>query len=250
MDISLLSQHVTFLNFDDTYKAQPELSHFAKDWIELGDIPESNLFCTHRALKKISERISRQAGRGITFIGNGNYHYVTYLFLRKIDQPFSLILFDNHTDTNQGQGLLSCGSWVAEALADLPCLRSAFIIGVCSELQSYSPSLKDKIILWPETGQWDNLVSSIPTRDIYISIDKDVLDRTYAVTNWDQGKMKLPELLAALKKLIRQKNILGMDICGELPVSPSEIWRYSKELRLNELANLAILASVFSDASP
>lgn len=245
--MGLLSQDVTFLNFDNAYNAQPELSHFAKDWIELGDISESNLFCTHRALKKISERISRQAGRGITFIGNGNYHYVTYLFLRKINRPFTLILFDNHTDTklaDQGQGLLSCGSWVAEALADLPCLKRALIIGVCSELQGFSGSLKDKIILWPETGPWENLVSVIPTRDIYISIDKDVLDRAYAVTNWDQGKMKLPELLAALKKLIRQKNILGMDICGELPVSPAEVWRYTRELRLNEQANLAILESV------
>ncbi|MBA4602631.1 arginase family protein [Thermoactinomyces mirandus] len=250
--MGLLSQDVTFLNFDGAYKTQPRLSHFAKDWIELSDIPESNLFCTHRALKKISERISKQAGHGITFIGNGNYHYVTCLFLSKIDRPFTLILFDNHTDTklsDSEQGLLSCGSWVARSLANLPNLQRALIIGVCSEFQDYSPDLKDKIILWPETGHWENLDSAIPTRNIYISIDKDVLDRAYAVTNWDQGKMKLQDLLSALKKLMRQKNILGMDVCGELPVSPVEVWRYANELRLNEQTNLAILQSVFSGSS-
>ena len=38
--------------------------------------------------------------------------------MEKIDMPFRLILFDNHTDMQPPAfgGLLSCGGWAAEAL--------------------------------------------------------------------------------------------------------------------------------------
>ncbi|MGA9173847.1 MAG: arginase family protein, partial [Thermoactinomyces sp.] len=77
-----------------------------------------------------------------------------------------------------------------------------------------------------------------------ISIDKDVLDRTFAVTNWDQGNMHLRELVIALQTLVQQKNVLGIDICGELPVTPADVWLHAEQLHLNEQANLAILQSV------
>jgi hypothetical protein len=244
MIVGLLHHDVTLLNFDDAYPWQRKLSGFADEWIELADIPEANLFCTQRALAEIGRRLSRRTGRGITFIGNGNYHYVTYLLLSEINRPFSLVLFDNHTDAKLPDGMsgmLSCGSWVAEAAARLPHLKQALIVGVCAERNPCPPDPQNKIVFWPNTGEPQNLLSVIPTEDVYISIDKDVLDRAFAVTNWDHGKMHLKELLAALQTLIRQKNVLGIDVCGELPVPPADVWRHADQLRLNEQANLAIL---------
>lgn len=247
MIMGLLHHDVTLLNFDDAYPWQRELSGFADEWIELADITEANLFCANRALTEIGHRLSGRTGRGITFIGNGNYHYVTYLLLSEINRPFTLVLFDNHTDAKLPAGkagLLSCGSWVAEAAARLPYLQQALIVGVCAERNSGPPDSQGKIVLWPNTAEPQKLLSVIRTEDVYISIDKDVLDRTFAVTNWDHGNMHLRELLVALQALVRQKKVLGIDVCGELPVPPADVWRFADQLRLNEQANLAILQSV------
>ncbi len=245
--MGLLHHDVTLLNFDNAYPWQHTLSDYADEWIELADITEANLFCARGALAQIGHRLSERTGRGITFIGNGNYHYVTYLLLREINRPFSLVLFDNHTDAkipDGMSGLLSCGSWVAEAAARLPYLQKALIVGVCAKQNLTPPDPQRKIVLWPDTGEPQELLSAIPTEDVYISIDKDVLDRAFAVTNWDHGHMHLRDLLAALQTLVRQKNVLGLDVCGELPVRPDDVWSHADELRLNEQANLAILQTV------
>jgi hypothetical protein len=247
MIMGLLHHDVTLLNFGDAYPWQRKLSGLADEWIELTDITEANLFCAHKALTEIGKRLSGRTGRGITFIGNGNYHYVTYLLLSEINRPFSLVLFDNHTDAKLSDGmsgLLSCGSWVAEAAERFPHLQQVLIVGVCAERNLYPSESHSKIVLWPNTGEPQKLLSVIPTEDVYISIDKDVLDRAFAVTNWDHGNMHLRELLEALQTLVRQKNVLGIDVCGELPVPPADTWRYADQLRLNEQANLAILQSV------
>ena len=51
--------------------------------------------------------------------------------MEKIDIPFRLILFDNHTDMQPPAfgGLLSCGGWAAEALEKLPHLQEVILIG-------------------------------------------------------------------------------------------------------------------------
>ena len=51
---------------------------------------------------------------------------------------------------------------------------------------------------------------------LYVSIDKDVLARGYASTNWDQGTMTLDTLKRVLES-IKGIRVLGVDICGELP---------------------------------
>ena len=51
--------------------------------------------------------------------------------MEMIDVPFSLLLFDNHTDMQESAflGLLSCGSWVREALSSNPMLKSVCVVG-------------------------------------------------------------------------------------------------------------------------
>ena len=50
---------------------------------------------------------------------------------------------------------------------------------------------------------------------VYISIDKDILDKQYTETNWSQGNMSLPMLERLLSHFLENGNILGIDICGE-----------------------------------
>ena len=48
----------------------------------------------------------------------------------------------------------------------------------------------------------EQMISSLPTDAIWITIDKDVLASEDAATNWDQGGMRLTHLLQALRALV------------------------------------------------
>jgi hypothetical protein len=79
----------------------------------------------------------------------------------------------------------------------------------------------DGIIRWRNLadGDWDGflgaLMARVPTRRIWITIDKDVLPPTEAVTNWDQGGLPLQRLIEAIQRLATRFTIVGADICGD-----------------------------------
>ena len=52
---------------------------------------------------------------------------------------------------------------------------------------------------------------------LYISLDKDILNRSCAVTNWDQGETQLEDVLACIKEAASCRSIIGADVCGEDP---------------------------------
>lgn len=91
------------------------------------------------------------------------------------------------------------------------------------------------------------ILSHIHTKTVYVSIDKDVLDAKVTITNWDQGHMKISTLLKCLHSLIRNKNVYGIDICGELLVYPSQLFlaKNANAIKKNEKANLQILKSIY-----
>ncbi|MDH7787222.1 arginase family enzyme [Ochrobactrum sp. 19YEA23] len=59
------------------------------------------------------------------------------------------------------------------------------------------------------------LTSRIGTEAAYITIDKDVLARDEVITNWDQGQMRLPFLLEALRAISGRHRIIGADVIGD-----------------------------------
>ena len=65
----------------------------------------------------------------------------------------------------------------------------------------------------------DNIQKEIQKIDMsvpaYISIDKDVLDRYWARTNWNQGHMSIRTLEMLLKEVFQNQEVIGVDICGE-----------------------------------
>lgn len=61
----------------------------------------------------------------------------------------------------------------------------------------------------------DDLVATIPTKAVWLSIDKDVLGRGEALTNWDQGELPLGHLLAAIERVADARRIVGIDVCGD-----------------------------------
>ncbi len=68
------------------------------------------------------------------------------------------------------------------------------------------------------SGFFRGLVSRLPTNDVYISLDKDCLKRDYSMTNWEEGRLSLEELLLMLRIIKENANIVGMDITGDYSV--------------------------------
>jgi len=60
-----------------------------------------------------------------------------------------------------------------------------------------------------------SLLKRIPTKEVYLSIDKDCLRKDYALTNWEEGHLSLDELLLILKLIKENLDIVGADIVGD-----------------------------------
>lgn len=61
----------------------------------------------------------------------------------------------------------------------------------------------------------DRLLSTIATEAVYITVDKDVLVSSDALTNWDQGMMQLPYVLDLVSAIGQRHRIIGADVTGD-----------------------------------
>jgi len=59
------------------------------------------------------------------------------------------------------------------------------------------------------------IMSQIGTDAVWLSIDKDVLPESQALTNWDQGQMPLAAVVQVIDAVGARKRVVGADICGE-----------------------------------
>lgn len=258
MKIETVRRGISLLNFDGTLQKQPSLRRYPHEWIDFSDLRGCHGYCGSETLHKIQTRLKSRKHRSVTLIGNGNYHYVTYVLLSEIRQPFSLILFDHHTDLlpNSDIPLISCGSWVSVAIETLPMLNRVVIIGAHSAIECPNTGVTEKVTVISEK-EVRRLTSVeivrairfvLPEQPIYISVDKDVLDRGNAVTNWDQGSMTLQQLLDVIRELKRSHPIIGVDVCGELPLSPVDFLSNEQVrcVKKNENANKAIVDALLA----
>jgi hypothetical protein len=78
-------------------------------------------------------------------------------------------------------------------------------------------------------------LNSIPTDDIYITVDKDVLIEDDAAANWEQGQMPLARLTGLIRQLGAARRIIAADIIGDFstPHYPGSIW--TRVLKRGEL---------------
>lgn len=59
------------------------------------------------------------------------------------------------------------------------------------------------------------IVEKLAGKNVYISIDKDVLETNTSITDWDQGLLTLDDLLSFVGKLSAATNVVGVDVCGD-----------------------------------
>ena len=238
------------MNFSGIYKNQNFYKNYAEEeeifWTELSDLSGCNCYCDAGASDRIRKEIQAFTGKGLHFIDSGNYHYMTRLWLEKLQIPFRLLVFDNHTDMQPPAfgGLLSCGGWIVASLEELPLLQEVILVGPDEEAYTQvEPDLQQKVLFLSreklstmtaeeKEGFFNNLSEDLP---LYVSVDKDVLCKGDASTTWSQGDMHLSELMSFLELVLERQNILGMDVCGECDMDSCS------EDFLNDHANEAIL---------
>lgn len=264
---------ITIQDFTGVYAEQPFMQELraaaetSKDvrWLNCTKIVGTDCYCDDDAIKEINDLInSAERSKsecdsnienrdnstsdialqsGIHFFDNGNYHYMSKLWTDKVQEPFSLIVFDHHPDMQPPRfgGILSCGGWVKEVLDNNKFIQNAIIIGVKDELvetvreelsQSGESNILEMVTFIKESELETSSVSSLinsrldpstspsraslrMTHACYISIDKDALSPTYAATNWDQGSLTIDALKNCITTLASGHKILGIDICGE-----------------------------------
>ncbi len=117
--------------------------------------------------------------------------------------------------------ILSCGSWIMDAIDKNKFLKKVFIIGLSKEQKQTIPNKylnKVKCICdYDLKGiNKEKLFRFLDDKyPVYISIDKDVLSEKVVDTSWDQGIMSFDELKSFLHIIISNYKVIGLDICGE-----------------------------------
>lgn len=238
------------MNFSGIYKQQQfwQTGEIQRNisWVEVQELPGSNCYCDGDAMETLRQKLEEFDADGIHFIDSGNYHYMSRIWLEKLNTPFRLVVFDNHTDMQPPAfgGLLSCGGWVAASLEELPLLKEVLLVGPDQEAFDQTElvlqekvrflsrerlremTMEEKVLFFEE------LSVDLP---VYLSVDKDVLCAEDASTTWSQGDMTLEELGQFVAILLEKQDILGMDVCGECDPDACE------GDHLNDLANRKLL---------
>lgn len=220
------------MDFSGIYEEMEFWKPYETSWISLRTLSGTNCYCDEEAKDYLLGRIGEACAQGVHFLDSGNYHYMSRLWLEQIGEPFSLLVFDNHTDMQPPAfgGLLSCGGWIENALRQLPNLRRVFLVGPDEEaFAQVEPELRERV--WFLSRErlkkrqrdgdicrfYEELPADLP---LYVSVDKDILCPEDAATSWSQGDLRLSELLEDLERILKRwesrwPGILGVDICGE-----------------------------------
>ncbi|CAB3395375.1 arginase family protein [Kyrpidia spormannii] len=233
------------LDFDPAFEIQPRLRQAVDQVVPLPSPPK--WLCPPDRGRALERNLSHLPPGRLTFIGSGDYHYLTNFFLRQISRPFTLVLIDHHDDAADATNeWLTCGNWVRFTERHRSLKRIVYTDGAGLSIAEPSP----KRFLWtkiplshPLTGNPAPLLAQIPTAGVYVSIDKDVLDTRAAHTNWDQGGLDAQSLIHLFETVALRRSVIGADVCGELsPALPGLPTRQEEEAaQKNESVNLALL---------
>lgn len=202
--------------------------------------PQLRFSAPPREVERFYSEIQSQL-RDFILFGSGDFHHLSGLWLRRVQRPVTLVSFDNHPDWDVRPPRWCCGGWINRAL-ELPQVRHVSIWG-CGNFECWWPrqffgnrkaeragrlavhpwaddrSAKEKqrrgAILrsnWRE--HFSDFARQLNGGEVYVTIDLDCLASEFAVTNWENGKFTLDDLLWALAELREHASIVAGDLCG------------------------------------
>lgn len=184
--------------------------------VDLSGVEGTSCYCS--AVGEIEAKLPERLPR-LRWIDSGDYHYMTYILAKRETEPFSLLLLDNHPD-NQDPAfgdVLSCGGWVKNLMKDCGMLQEVLAIG-------------------PETKEYPK--GWAKGKRVYISLDKDIMSREYARTDWSQGEFTLAQIEEIIRTVAREGEIAAVDICGEIT---AEKGATAEDMTINKLTNIQLL---------
>jgi arginase family enzyme len=194
---------------------------------------------TKRTVESFYEEFGERF-RPFILSGSGDFHHLTAVFTRQIKEPFTILSFDNHPDWDIRPPHWSCGAWVNRALEN-PLVQQVAVWG-CGSFECAFPwrllgnrsacrSGRLRVAPWRAEGKnypswlhpispadwrlaFAQFVESILTPTIYITVDLDCLGERDAITNWENGRFALCDLVWAITLLREKVRIVGGDLCG------------------------------------
>ncbi len=212
------------MNFSGIYRWQ-DFWKAAVAEVDCSLVSGTDCYLDAEAEAEIRRKMEPYPVRGIHFIDSGNTHYLSKLWTDRVEEDFSLVVFDHHSDMQPPafDGILSCGSWLKATLDSNPFLQNVLLIGVGkSSAEEISLAYRDKVQVVPESecaaesfGDDFAFDEKFFRHPVYVSIDKDVLSERELKTNWDGGSLSTDNLLKLLLRIFALGNVLGVDICGE-----------------------------------
>lgn len=182
----------------------------------------------------------------VVFLGSGDYHHVSLPLVERLQTTMQtnvqVVVFDNHPDNMRYPFGIHCGSWIWH-VSRLPFVERVHVAGITSGdveglhvLENHLGALRSGKVRYYTVGRnlrglqrlgvrasrsfssiaeaLEALKGSLTAAPVYLSIDKDVLAPDVVQTNWDQGVMRLEELLDAIAML--QGRVIGSDITGDV----------------------------------
>ena len=201
--------------------------------------PSLRFITTERAIESFYTKFS-QYFRPFILSGSGDFHHLTAVFIRQIKEPFAILSFDNHPDWDVRPPHWSCGAWVNRALEN-PLVQQVAVWG-CGSFEcvfpwrllgnrSASRAGRLRVAPWRIEGKsypaWLHPISSsswraafaefvetLCTPAIYVTVDLDCLGESEAITNWENGRFVLSDLVWAITLLRQRARIVGGDLCG------------------------------------
>src|SRR6185312_6200373 len=103
--------------------------------IDLRDLgPSLRLWSRRRNIDAARARLATAADPrpSITFMGSGDFHHLAALLAERVEEPFTLLHFDNHPDWVRLAPRWHCGSWINRVL-ELPNVQRVVTVGPCSD---------------------------------------------------------------------------------------------------------------------
>jgi hypothetical protein len=174
--------------------------------------------------------------------GSGDFHHLSALWLRRVEEPCVVVSFDNHPDWDVRPPRWACGGWVNRAL-ELPNVEKISVWG-CGNFECWWPrqlfgnrraERKGKLEVHPWADErpaaqqnrrgailvsnwrakFTQFAHALAGSAVYVTIDLDCFRAEDAVTNWESGRFTLDDVTWALAQLrASSSRIVAGDICG------------------------------------
>lgn len=169
---------IIVLDFSGVYDFETFASSRNIIRVDCKDLKGVDCYCDEEGREKLHRRLAPYPSKAIHFLDSGDFHYLTEYWVSRLQEPFSLIVFDHHPDMQQPQweGLVSCGGWVTDVLKSNPFVRHIILVGVSDELMSQIPAaLRSKVLFYSESEidhhqAWPSKAGKLIHEPPYISL--------------------------------------------------------------------------------